>query len=41
MRAYHSMHNTLKIFDDVLAYDLMPEKKRELIEQHLIEQNVT
>src|ERR1035437_4338194 len=41
MRAYHSMHDTPKIFDDFLAYDLIPEEKRALIEQHLIEQNVT
>ena len=27
MRAYHSMHDTLKIFDDFLAYDLIPEEK--------------
>ena len=41
MRAYHSMHDTPKIFDDFLAYDLIPEEKRALIEQHLIEQYVT
>ena len=35
MRAYHAMHATDKIFDDFLAYDLIPEEKRELIEQHL------
>jgi methyltransferase (TIGR00027 family) len=35
------MHGTPKIFDDFLAYDLIPEEKRALIEQHLIEQNVT
>jgi methyltransferase (TIGR00027 family) len=37
MRAYHTMHDTQKIFDDFLAYDLIPKEKRELIEQHLIE----
>ena len=37
MRAYHTMHETQKIFDDFLAYDLIPKEKRELIEQHLIE----
>ena len=41
MRAYHSMHDTHKIFDDFLAYDLIPEEKRALIEQHLIEQYLT
>ncbi len=41
MRAYHSMHDIPKIFDDFLAYDLIPEQKRALIEQHLIEQNMT
>jgi methyltransferase (TIGR00027 family) len=41
MRAYHFMHGTPKIFDDFLAYDLIPEEKRALIDQHLIEQNVT
>jgi methyltransferase (TIGR00027 family) len=35
MRAYHSMHETPKIFDDFLAYDLIPEEKRSLIEQYL------
>jgi len=34
MRAYHSMHGTPKIFDDFLAYDLIPEEKRALIEQY-------
>ena len=34
-RAYHSIHATDKIFDDFLAYDLVPEDKREKIEQHL------
>ena len=37
MRAYHTMHDTTKIFDDFLAYHMIPEEKRELIEQHLIE----
>ncbi len=49
LRAYHSMHDTPKIYDDFLAYDLIPQEKRVLIEQHLIvlieqyliEQNVT
>jgi methyltransferase (TIGR00027 family) len=35
MRAYHTMNDTDKIFDDFLAYDLIPEEKRILIEQHL------
>ncbi len=37
MRAYHAIHATDKIFDDFLAYDLIPEDKRELIEQYLTE----
>jgi len=40
MRAYHSIHATNKIFDDFLAFELIPEEKRALIEQHLIEQNM-
>src|SRR5271157_3442567 len=40
MRAYHAIYDTQKIFDDFLAYDLIPEEKRALIEQHLIKQNV-
>jgi methyltransferase (TIGR00027 family) len=40
MRAYHAIYDTQKIFDDFLAYDLIPEEKRALIEQHLIEQNL-
>ncbi len=41
MRAYHSIYDAPKIFDDFLAYDLIPEEKRELIEKHLIEQYIT
>ncbi len=37
MRAYHSMHDNSKIFDDFLAYNLIPEEKRTIIEQHLVE----
>jgi methyltransferase (TIGR00027 family) len=40
MRAYHSKHATDKIFDDYLAYELIPTEKSALIEQHLIEQNM-
>jgi O-methyltransferase involved in polyketide biosynthesis len=40
MRAYHSIHATNKIFDDFLAFELISEEKRALIEQHLIEQNM-
>jgi methyltransferase (TIGR00027 family) len=36
MRAYHSMHATNKVFDDFLAYRLLPNEKRALIEQYLI-----
>src|SRR5665647_154070 len=35
IRAYHSMHATPKIFDDFLAYGLIPQEVRELIEQGL------
>ena len=41
MRAYHAIHATYKIFDDFLAHDLIPDEKRVLIKQHLIEQYVT
>jgi methyltransferase (TIGR00027 family) len=34
MRAYHSMYAKNRIFDDFLAYGLIPEDKRKLIEQH-------
>jgi methyltransferase (TIGR00027 family) len=40
MRAHHSKHATDKIFDDYLAYELIPTEKRALIEQYLIEQNM-
>lgn len=32
MRAYHSMHETAEIFNDFLAYDLIPEEKLALIQ---------
>jgi methyltransferase (TIGR00027 family) len=35
IRAYHSMHDTPKIFDDFLAYRLIPQEVRELIERGL------
>jgi methyltransferase (TIGR00027 family) len=35
-RAYHSMNDTPKIFDDFLAYSLIPEEKRVHIENILI-----
>jgi len=35
IRAYHSMHDTPKIFDDFLAYRLIPQEVRVLIEQGL------
>ena len=35
MRAYHARHAADKIFDDFLAYDIIPEDKLEQIEQHL------
>lgn len=35
IRAYHSMHDTPKIFDDYLAYSLIPEERRTLIEKIL------
>lgn len=33
VRAFHSMNDTPKIFDDPLAYQLIPEERRILIEQ--------
>ena len=39
MRAYHSMNAKNKIFDDFLAYGLIPEEKRVLIEQHYAQDN--
>ena len=38
MRAYHSIHATDKIFDDFLAYNLIPNEKIAPIEQYWIEQ---
>lgn len=35
IRAYHSMYDTPKIFDDFLAYYLIPQEVRALIEQGL------
>lgn len=35
MRAHHAMHDTPKIFDDFLAYYLIPEDKRKQIEEYL------
>jgi methyltransferase (TIGR00027 family) len=35
MRAYHAMHDAPKIFDDFLAYYLIPEDKRKQIEEYL------
>jgi hypothetical protein len=39
VRAYYAMNSTQKIFDDFLAYCLIPEEKRALIEQYLTETN--
>jgi methyltransferase (TIGR00027 family) len=36
VRAYHSMRDTQKIFDDFLAYNLIPEEKRAHIEKIMI-----
>lgn len=41
MRAYHAMHDTPKIFDDFLAYYLIPEEKRELIASSVSDQTNT
>lgn len=41
MRAYHAMHDTPKIFDDFLAFYLIPEEKRELITSSLSGQAYT
>jgi len=38
MRAFHSIHATDKIFDDYLAYNLIPNEKIALIERYWIEQ---
>ncbi len=35
IRAHHAMNDTPKIFDDFLAYRLIPEERRALIEQNL------
>jgi methyltransferase (TIGR00027 family) len=35
LRAYHAMNDTPKIFDDFLAFQLIPEERRALIEQGL------
>jgi O-methyltransferase involved in polyketide biosynthesis len=35
IRAYHAMHDTTKIFDDSLAYNLIPEEK--LVHRFLID----
>jgi len=35
IRAYHSRNDTPKIFDDFLAYDMIPQERRTLIEQGL------
>jgi methyltransferase (TIGR00027 family) len=37
MRSYHAMYITPKIFDDFLAYSLIPEERRILIEQNIPE----
>lgn len=39
MRAYHSMHEAPVIFNDFLAYDLIPEEKRPLIQQYVVLKN--
>ncbi len=36
VRAYHAMHDTPKIFDDLLGYILIPEDWRALLEQGLV-----
>jgi len=41
MRAYHAMNDTPKIFDDSLAYYLIPEEKRELIASSVSDQTNT
>lgn len=35
IRAYHSLHATDKVFDDFLAYNLVPEKVQTLIDSSL------
>lgn len=36
MRAYHAMHDSPKIFDDFLAYHLIPDDIRLIIEQYMV-----
>lgn len=36
IRAYHSLHDEPKIFDDFLAHLIMPEERQEFIEQGLV-----
>lgn len=36
LRAYHSMYDDPKIFDDFLAYEMIPEENRKLIEEGFI-----
>lgn len=37
LRGFHAMYDNIKIFNDSLAYDLIPEEVREAFKQHLIE----
>lgn len=36
LRAYHSLHDEPKIFDDFLAHSIIPEERQALIEQGLV-----
>jgi len=37
LRGFHAVYDNTKIFNDSLAYDLLPEEAREAFRQHLIE----
>ncbi len=37
LRGFHAVYDNAKIFNDSLAYDLLPEEVREAFKQHLIE----
>jgi methyltransferase (TIGR00027 family) len=41
LRAYYAIYAIEKIFDDFLAYNLISEENRALIEQHLIEYHLS
>jgi len=36
LRGYHALHDQPRVLDDTLGYDLLPQKARKALEQHLI-----